>query len=72
MKQFTGKVTIAGQEYDCEVKDGIRYIDGKTVDVFMQSLTVSNLCNLAIVGASTDTAVSPAMVLKCVEQNEKN
>jgi hypothetical protein len=31
-------IKIDGVEYTCEVKNGVRYVDGKTVDSFLESL----------------------------------
>lgn len=38
-KEFKGTVTIAGNTYSCEVRNGIRYIAGLTVEEFMDGLT---------------------------------
>lgn len=37
-KIYKGKLTFGDRTYECEVKDGIRYIDGKTVDEFLATL----------------------------------
>ena len=46
-----GKVTISGKTYDCEVRNGVRYIDGKTVLEFAATLSPRELMELATVGA---------------------
>lgn len=46
-----GKITISGKVYECEVRNGVRYIDGKTVPEFAKTLSPSELMDLAIVGA---------------------
>ena len=30
MEKYKGKLTLGNKEYECEVIDGVRYIDGKT------------------------------------------
>ena len=42
--EYKGEIEIAGKKYLCEVKDGVRYIDGKTVDEFFESLPITDLC----------------------------
>lgn len=46
-----GKITISGKVYECEVRNGVRYVDGKTVPEFAKTLSLSELMDLAIVGA---------------------
>ena len=46
-----GKITISGKVYECEVRTGVRYVDGKTVPEFAKTLSPSELMDLAIVGA---------------------
>lgn len=48
---FKGKVSIAGKEYNCEVVNGIRYIDGVTVSEFAKRLSSAEILELAMVGA---------------------
>ena len=50
-KVFKGIATIAGKKYPCEVRNGIQYIDGKTVDEFMDTLPADVLMDMARVGA---------------------
>ncbi|MDD5006470.1 MAG: hypothetical protein PHS93_09535 [Candidatus Omnitrophica bacterium] len=50
MKKYKGLVSIGGRKYDCEVIDGERFIDGKTVDEFLKTLDPLTLCDMAIVG----------------------
>lgn len=45
-----GTVTIDGKTYNCEVVNGERFIDGKTVDEFMKSLPTDTIQRLAQVG----------------------
>lgn len=42
---------ISGKVYECEVRNGVRYIDGKTEPEFAKTLSPSELMDLAIVGA---------------------
>ena len=53
MKVFKGKIKFGNKEYDCEVRDGIRYIDGKTVDEFLKTLDSGYLRILANKGLRT-------------------
>lgn len=46
-----GKITISGKTYDCEVRNGVRYIDGKTVSEFASTLSHREIMELAMVGA---------------------
>ncbi len=51
MNRHSGTATIAGKKYPCEVnKDGVPFIDGKTVDEFMKTLTPDELVQCAMVG----------------------
>lgn len=67
-----GKITIGGKTYECEVIDGIRYVDGKTIDEFMRTLPIEDIINVAMAGASVNTRVSPRKLLKEIEKNEVN
>lgn len=49
MKQ-KGEITIAGETHEVEVRDGIRLIDGKSVDEFLSKLTQDDVRKLAEVG----------------------
>lgn len=40
MEKYKGKLTLGNKEYECEVIDGVRYIDGKTVDEFYNELPI--------------------------------
>jgi hypothetical protein len=51
-KTYTGQVSIGDKNYDCEVIDGVRYIDGKTVDEFYNTLPVEEIIKLAMVGVA--------------------
>jgi len=49
-KQYKGTVMIGGKPIECEVKNGVPYIDGKTVDEFMKTLTPEQIMQFAVVG----------------------
>lgn len=49
-KEYKGKATISGRTYDVEVRNGIRYINGVTVDEFCRGLSQSELFDLARIG----------------------
>jgi hypothetical protein len=51
MKQFKGKVSIAGKEYTCEVINGVRYIDGVTAYEFAKRLSTMEFIELSEVGS---------------------
>ena len=38
MEKYKGKITLGNKEYECEVIDGVRYIEGKTVEKFVAEL----------------------------------
>lgn len=52
-KQYKGQIRVAGQTYECEIIDGARYIDGKTVEEFYQSLDPITRMKFALLGAAT-------------------
>lgn len=45
-----GTVRIGGKSYPVEVVNGERFIDGKTVDEFMKSLSVDEVMDMAQIG----------------------
>lgn len=51
-KQYKGQIRVAGRTYECEVIDGVRYIDGKTVEEFYQSLDPITRMKFALLGAT--------------------
>jgi hypothetical protein len=50
MKEYKSKIILNDKEYDVEVKNGVRFIDGKTVDEFMKGLDTITLLEFAEVG----------------------
>lgn len=50
MKAAKGKVRIAGKEHAVEVRKGVHYIDGVTVEEFTRRLPKQLLEDLALVG----------------------
>lgn len=46
-----GKITISAKTYDCEVRNGVRYIDGKMVTEFANTLSYHELLEISMVGA---------------------
>lgn len=44
------EIQIGTKKYSCEVKDGVRYIDGKTVDEFLKMLPLDEVIKMAKVG----------------------
>lgn len=77
-KVFKGKATISGRTYDVEVRDGIRYIDGVTVDEFHKRLSESEIRDLARVGAEAVDAeregkpYSPQARINEIQTNKPN
>lgn len=53
MEKYKGKLTLRNKEYECEVIDGVRYIDGKTVDEFYNELPIEEVIKLVRVGFET-------------------
>lgn len=47
-----GKLYLDGKEYDCEIKNDVGYIDGKTAKEFMDTMTPEQLRRLALVGVA--------------------
>lgn len=48
--EYKGTLAVDGKTYKVEVIDGIRYIDGKTVDMFLLTLPFDALIDMAVVG----------------------
>ena len=53
MEKYKDKLTLGNKEYECEVIDGVRYIDGKTVDEFYNELPIEEVIKLVRVGFET-------------------
>lgn len=47
---FKGICRVYGKEYPCEIFDNIWYINGMTVDDFIDSLDIDTVINLSISG----------------------
>lgn len=45
-----GSFELDGTTYQCEVKDGARYVEGKTVDEFYETLTFDQKLRFSRVG----------------------
>lgn len=58
-KVYKGKITFNDKTYDCEVKDGVRYIDGKTVDEFLKTIQPDFTPLLIKKGVETLTGKKP-------------
>lgn len=50
MKKYKGNITISGKTYPCEVKKGIRYVNGLTIENFIKTLNTSQINEMATVG----------------------
>lgn len=46
----SGRVRILGKIYACTVINGERFIDGKTVEKFMQTLPLETVAQFAVLG----------------------
>lgn len=46
-------ITISGKTYNVEIKNGIRFIDGKNIDDFINSLPLESVIEMAKVGHAT-------------------
>lgn len=51
-KQYKGQIRVAGRTYECEVINGVRYIDGMIVDEFYESLDPITRMKFALLGAT--------------------
>lgn len=49
-KEYKANIEIGGKTYPCEVKDGVRLIDGKTIEEFFNTLTRDEVHDLAVIG----------------------
>lgn len=50
MKKFKSKFVLDGKTYECEVIDGVRYVEGKMVDEFFETLADDQKLRFARVG----------------------
>lgn len=50
MAEYKGKIQIGSKIYDVEVKNDVRYIDGKTIDAFIETLSEDEMKQMALVG----------------------
>ena len=46
-------ITISGKTYNIEIKNGIKYVDGKNIDNFINSLPLESIIEMAKVGHAT-------------------
>lgn len=70
-----GTATIGGIKYTVEVKNGVRYIDGKTVDEFLKGLPITTLAECAIVGynvVKSRGTKSPQKMFNELHQSKNN
>ncbi len=67
-------LTIAGKVHDVEIKNGIPYIDGKRFDDFVNSLTLEEKLQAAIVGKNIleDPTKSPQKMFNELHQEKNN
>ncbi len=75
--KYTGEVTIAGKKYQCEVINGVPYIDGMTVDAFIDTLPIETLVDAAIVGRALSwnnkkVSPSPQQMFNELHQSKNN
>lgn len=48
--EYTGTIRLAGKDYKVKVVNGVRYIDGKTVDDFIKTVDTQTFLDLAELG----------------------
>lgn len=77
-KEYRGAVRIGGKEYPCKVVDGVRYINGLTVNDFFNTLDIDTIINLAKIGEAaiefekSEINFHAQQTLECLEQNNKS
>lgn len=50
-KKYEGVVELGGKKFTVSVVDGVRYIEGQTIDEFMESCSTETLHALSKLGA---------------------
>ena len=51
MSIYKGQITLCGITYNVEVINGVRYINGRTVSDFVDTLTMEQVIEFAKIGA---------------------
>lgn len=67
--------TIGGKKYPVEIKNGVRYINGLTVDAFFKTLSPKELAHAAIVGQKfieSNGDKSPQKMFNELHQSDNN
>lgn len=64
MKEYKGQCAIAGKKYDCEVRNGVRYINNMTVDNFIKTLSFEEVLQAAVVGKAVIEDIATTRIMK--------
>jgi len=73
-KSHNGVFTLAGKKYTCQVVNGVRFVEGKPIEEFLESLPISEKLELVQVGLNVtkDKNTSPQKVLNEIHQSKNN
>jgi hypothetical protein len=73
-KSYTGVFTLAGKKYTCQVVNGVRFVEGKPIEEFLDSLPISEKLELIQVGLKVvkNDNTSPQKVLNEIHQSKNN
>ncbi len=69
------KVKLNGKEYEVEVRNGVRYIDGKDIDTFLKFCNPYEMIDLIILGKSIvegENIESPQKFVNKLNQKRNN
>lgn len=69
-----GKITLGGKQYLAEIINGIQYVEGKTIDEFIKTLSPDDFIDAAIIGhvSITNPEISPLKVAKELHSKRNN
>lgn len=67
-------VRIAGKEYLMQIVNDVKFIDGMTIDEFIDTLPIADVCDFARVGYEIvkDPSKSPSKILNELNQAKNN
>lgn len=74
MSAKKGKITLSGKQYDCEIINGKPYIEGKTVDEFVKTLSPEAFLDAVCIGviSITNPEISPQKVASNLHSKRNN
>jgi len=73
-KSYTGVLTIQGKKYNCQVVNGVRFVEGQPIDDFLGTLHYSALVELCEAGISIarNEGNSPQQMMDEFHQSKNN